>query len=171
MKKYRWIQIEGDTQTFDFEEMENETEDDDDDDGGFNHNGDDDNDDDGDVETEDDDHDDGSDDEGNFVDGVTANGDVSNIKHLICETRWYFLKHKTLQVGEEITFTFCTATSERNDCTVLYEARVLWTLYLITFSRISTQLTEIHVGGATLQTWQGTRSLRTLTVRRKVDGW
>ena len=171
MKKYRWIQIEGDTQTFDFEEMENETEDDDDDDGGFNHNGDDDNDDDGDVETEDDDHDDGSDDEGNFVDGVTANGDVSNIKHLICETRWYFLKHKTLQVGEEITFTFCTATSERNDCTVLYEARVLWTLYLITFSRISIQLTEIHVGGATLQTWQGTRSLRTLTVRRKVDGW
>ena len=170
MKKYRWIQIEGDTQTFDFEGMEKETEDDDDDDGGFNHNADDDNDDDGDVEIEDDD-DDGSDDEGNFVDGVTANGDVSNIKHLICETRWYFLKHKTLQVGEEITFTFCTATSERNNCTVLYEARVLWTLYLITFSRISTQLTEIHVGGATLQTWQGTRSLRTLTVRRKVDGW
>ena len=170
MKKYRWIQIEGDTQTFDFEEMENETEDDDDDGGGFNHNGDDDNDD-GDVEIEDDDNDDGSDDEGNFVDGVTANGDVSNIKHLICETRWCFLKHKTLQVGEEITFTFCTAPSERNDCTVLYEARVLWTLYLITFTRISTQLTEIHVGGATLQTWQGTRSLRTLTVRRKVDGW
>ena len=53
---------------------------------------------------------------GNIVDGVTANGDVSNIKHLIGETRWCFLKHKTLQVGEEITFTFCTTTSEQNDC-------------------------------------------------------
>ena len=43
------------------------------------------------------------DDEGNFVDGITANGDVSNIKHSIGETRC-FLKHKSLQVGEEITF-------------------------------------------------------------------
>ena len=49
---------------------------------------------------------------GNIVDSVTANGDVSNVKHLIGETRWCFLKHKTLQVGEEITFTFCTTTSE-----------------------------------------------------------
>ena len=111
---------------------------DDDDDCGFNDNGDDDNnddndDDDGDAETEDDDdnddnYDDGGDsidDEGNFVDGVTANGDVSNIKHLIGEMRSCFLKHKTLQVGEEITFTFCTTTSEQNDCTVLYETTVL----------------------------------------------
>ena len=41
------------------------------------------------------------DDESNFVDGVTANGDVSNTKHLIGETRCCFLKHKTLQVDEE----------------------------------------------------------------------
>ena len=65
------------------------------------------------------------DDESNFVDGVTANGDVSDTKHLIGETRCCFLKHKTLQVGEEITFTFCTTTSEQNDCTVLYETTVL----------------------------------------------
>ena len=105
---------------------------DDDDDGGFNDNGgddDDNDDDDGDVDIEDDDDndDDGGDsidDEGNFVNGITANGDVSNIKHLIGETRLCFLKHKTLQVGEEITFTFCT-TSEQNDCTVLYETTVL----------------------------------------------
>ena len=92
---------------------------DDDDDGVFNDNGgdDDNDDDDGDVENEDDDDDnddDGGvnvDDEGNFVDDVTANECVSNIKHLIGETRC-FLKHKTLEVGEEITFTFCTTTSE-----------------------------------------------------------
>ena len=108
----------------------------------FNDNGDDgdgdDNYDDGDVEIEDDDDDggDNTDDEGNFVDGVTKNGDVSNIKHLLRETRWCFLKHKTLQVGEEITFTFCTTTSEQNDCTVLYETTVLWTLVLIAFDTI-----------------------------------
>ena len=74
---------------------------------------------------------------------VTANGDVSNIKPLIGETQWCFLRHKTLQVGEEITFTFCTTTSEQNDCTVLYETTVLWTLDLIIFNGISTQFTEI----------------------------
>ena len=63
-----------------------------------------------------------------------------------------FLKHKTLQVGEEITFTFCATISEQNDCTVLYETAVLSTLDLITFNGISTQFTEIHVGGAILQT-------------------
>ena len=55
---------------------------------------------------------------GNIVDGVTANGDVSNVKHLIGETRWCFLKHKTLQVGEEITFTFLQQHQSQNDCTV-----------------------------------------------------
>ena len=59
---------------------------------------------------------------------LTANRDVNNVKHLICETQWCFLKQKTLQIGEEITFTFCTTTSEQNDCTVLYETTVLWTL-------------------------------------------
>ena len=47
---------------------------------------------------DDDDNDDGGDgidDEGNFVDGITANGDVSNVKHLIGETRSCFLKQKT----------------------------------------------------------------------------
>ena len=67
---------------------------------------------------------------------VTANGDVSNINPLIGETQWCFLRHKTLQVGEEITFTFCTTTSEQNDCTVLYETTVLWTLVLIAFDTI-----------------------------------
>ena len=86
--------------------------------GGFNNGNDDDNND-GDVEIEDNDNDnndddgDSGDDEDNFVDGVTVNGDVSNIKHLTGETQ-YFLKHKTIQVGEEIIFTFCIATSEQN---------------------------------------------------------
>ena len=59
----------------------------------MNDNGDDDKNDDGDVESEDDDDNDdddrgdSGDDEGKFVHGVTANGNVSNIKHLICETR------------------------------------------------------------------------------------
>ena len=59
----------------------------------MNDNGDDDKNDDGDVESEDDDDDnddddrgDSGDDEGKFVHGVTANGNISNIKHLICET-------------------------------------------------------------------------------------
>ena len=139
--------------------MWNETEDDDDD-CGFNDNGadddDDDNDDDDDDDAEnkddddnDDNDDDGSDcidDEGNFVDGVTANGDVSNIKHLIGETRWYFLKHKTLQVGEEIAFTFCTTTSKQKNCSLIRNNsfmnirpnNVQWnfdTIYLDTSSR------------------------------------
>ena len=82
---------------------------DDDDDGGFNDNGgdDDNDDDDGDVENEDDDddnNDDGGvnvDDEGNFVDDVTANECVSNIKHLIGETRLCILKRNTLQVQQQ----------------------------------------------------------------------
>ena len=61
-----------------------------------------DDDDDGDVEIEDDDNDDDGgdsiDDEGNFVDGITANGDLSNVKHLIGETQWCFLKQKFLQI-------------------------------------------------------------------------
>ena len=103
---------------------------------------------------------------------VTANGDVSNIKPLIGETQWCFLRHKTLQVGEEITFTFCTTTSKQNDCTVLCETTVSWPLDLITFNGPSTQFTEIHVGEAILQTsWQCTSSLHTLTVRlNKVGG-
>ena len=48
------------------------------------------------------------------------NEDVSNIKHLIVET--CFLKHKTVQADEEIKFTFCSTTSEQNDCTVLYNS-------------------------------------------------
>ena len=48
----------------------------------------------------DDSDDDGGDsvaDEGNFVDGVTVNGDVFNIKRLIDKTRYdIFLKHKIL---------------------------------------------------------------------------
>ena len=131
--------------------MWNETKDDDDD-GGFNDNGDDDDDDD-----DDDDGGNSGDDDGNFFDGVTANGDVSNIKHFIGETWWCFLKHGTLQVGEEITFALCTTKSEQSDCTALWETRGLCTLGLITFNGISTQFTEIHVGGAIVQTsWQCT---------------
>ena len=58
----------------------------------MNDNGDDDKNDDGDVESEDDDDNDdddrgdSGDDEGKFVHGVAANGNVSKIKHLICET-------------------------------------------------------------------------------------
>ena len=69
--------------------------------------------------------------------------DVSKIKDLKGETRWCFLKHKTLHIGDKIAFTFCTTTSEQNDCTVLYETTVLWTLDLIIFNGISTQFTEI----------------------------
>ena len=84
-----------------------------------------------------------------------------------------FTKHKTLQVGEEITLTFCTTTSEQNDLTVSYETTVLWILDLITFNRILTQFNKIQVGGAMLQTsWQCTCSLHTLTVQHnKVEGW
>ena len=83
-----------------------------------------------------------------------------------------FLRHKTLQAGEEIIFTFCT-TLEQKDCTVLYETTVFCTLDLITLNGISTQFTEIHVEGAILETsWQCKCSLHTLTAwRNKVDGW
>ena len=83
------------------------------------------------------------------------------------------MKHITLQVDEEIAFTFCIATSEQNDCAVLYETTVLSTLDLITFNGTSTQFTEIHVDRAILQTsWQCRRSLHTLTVQhKKVDSW
>ena len=72
--------------------MYNETEDGGDHDGGFNDRCDDENEDEVDVEIENDDNDhhyddDGGDDEGNFVNGVTADGDVSNIENLIGETR------------------------------------------------------------------------------------
>ena len=109
MKWHRW----SDTKTSDVKKMLNKTEDNDNDDAGFNDNGDDDND------------DDGGDDEGNFVDGVTANGDASNIKHLIGGTRWCFLKHKTSQVSEEITFIVCTTTLEENNCIALYKTTAL----------------------------------------------
>ena len=78
------------------EKLKNETEgDDDEDDGGFNNNGDDDDKDDdgGDVEIDydddngdNDDDGDSGDDDSNRIDGVTVNGDVSNIKHLLGET-------------------------------------------------------------------------------------
>ena len=89
------------------------------------------------------------------------------------ETRWCFLKHKTLQIGEEITFTFCTTTSKQNNCAVLCETTVLWTLDLIIFNEISTQFTEIQVGGLTSQTsWQCTCRLHTLTERcNMVECW
>ena len=92
---------------------------------------------------------------------------------MIGETRWCFLKHKTLQIGEEITFTFCTTTSKQNNCAVLCETTVLWTLDLIIFSGISTQFTEIQVRGLMSQTsWQCTRRLHTLTERRNmVECW
>ena len=56
------------------------------------------NDDDADVEIEDDDDNDDNDedgcdsieDEGNFVDGITANGDVSNVKHDWWNTMMFF---------------------------------------------------------------------------------
>ena len=79
---------QGYTQTSDFEETENETEGDNDD-GEVDDNGEDDDngDDDCDAEFVDDDNGkDGGDNDGNHVDGVTVNGDVSNIKHLIGET-------------------------------------------------------------------------------------
>ena len=94
LKKHEF-KYEGDIRTSGVEEIENETggddDDDDDDDGGFNDNGDGEIDDDnGDNVDDDDDDDDGEknsgDCDGNRVDGVTANGDVSNIKYLIGET-------------------------------------------------------------------------------------
>ena len=54
-----------------------------------------------------------------------------------------FLKQTTLQVGGEITFTFCTAISEQNDCTVLCETVILCTLDVITFNGILTQFTKL----------------------------
>ena len=72
---------EGDAQTSDFEETETETEANDDDDDKVD-NG---------VEVQDDDNGnddgDGGDNDGNRVDGVTMNGDFSNMKHLIGETK------------------------------------------------------------------------------------
>ena len=70
---------------------------------------------------------------------------------MIGETWWCFLKHKTLIVGKEITFTFCATTPEQNNCTVLYETTVLWTLDLITFNGISNVLhwfllTDLQMG-------------------------
>ena len=73
---------EGDAQTSDFEETETETEANDDDDDDKVDNG---------VEVQDDDNGnddgDGGDNVGNRVDGVTMNGDFSNMKHLIGETK------------------------------------------------------------------------------------
>ena len=90
---------EGDTRTFDVEDIENETEG---------------NDDNGDVEVDDDDNGD-DDDSGagayndrNRVDGVTVNGIVSNIKHLIGGA--CLLKQTILHTVEEITFTFSTTS-------------------------------------------------------------
>ena len=93
LKKHEF-KYEGDIRTSGVEEIENETggddDDDDDDDGGFNDNGDGEIDDDNGDNVDDDDDDDGEknsgDCDGNRVDGVTANGDVSNIKYLIGET-------------------------------------------------------------------------------------
>ena len=72
---------EGDAQTSDFEETETETEANDDDDDKVD-NG---------VEVQDDDNGnddgDGGDNDGNRVDSVTMNGDFSNMKYLIGETK------------------------------------------------------------------------------------
>ena len=113
------FKYEGEIQNSDVKEIENETEGGNDD-GGLNNDDDDDNDDDdveiGDDENGDDDDDDDDDSDNgvddNCVDGINANGDVSNIKHLISET--CFLKYTTLQAGKKITFTFCTTTLEQN---------------------------------------------------------
>ena len=123
------MKCEGETQTSDVEETETETEGDDDDGDEFNDNGDDgDNDDYGEVEIDDNDNGDNDDSSGgvdcNCVDGVTANGDVSNMKDLVGET--CFLKHTILQAGKEITFTFSTTTSEQNDGTVSYETSFVY---------------------------------------------
>ena len=73
---------EGDAQISDFEETETETEANDNDDDNKVDNG---------VEVQDDDNGnddgDGGDNVGNRVDGVTMNGDFSNMKHLIGETK------------------------------------------------------------------------------------
>ena len=91
------FRYKGETRTSYIEEIENENEGDDDDGGGFNGNDDDDDDDnddnDEDIEIDDDDNNGDNDDDdsdsgdvdGHRVDGVTANGDISIIKHLIGE--------------------------------------------------------------------------------------
>ena len=83
------------------------------------------------------------------------------------------MKQKTLQVGEEMKFTFCTTTLEQNDCTVLYETTVVCTLDIITLKRILTQFTKIYVDWAMLQTpCKCRRNLHILNVRSdRVDGW
>ena len=101
------FKYEGEIQNSDVKEIENETEGGNDD-GGLNNDDDDDNDDDdveiGDDENGDDDDDDDDDSDNgiddNCVDGINANGDASNIKHLIGET--CFLKYTTLQAGKKI---------------------------------------------------------------------
>ena len=67
--------------------------------------------DDGDDGDNDDDDDDGGDGDGDYVDSVSLNQDVSNIKHLICGT--CFFEMDNLASSEEITFTFCTTTTEK----------------------------------------------------------
>ena len=83
------FKYEDDTEASAVEEIENETEgdDDDDDDDRFNDNGDDDDnsDDGGDVEINEVGDSDGND--VNCIDGVTANGNVSNIQHLFGKTK------------------------------------------------------------------------------------
>ena len=72
------FKYEGDTRTSDVEEIENKTEGDDDDDDNYDDDGDAEIDDDDDDDNSDNDDDDGDsgDDDGNIIDGVTANGDV-----------------------------------------------------------------------------------------------
>ena len=83
------LKYELDTRTSDVEETETEG---DDDDSEFNNGDDDDDDDNGDVEMDDADNNngynngDGEGNDGNCVEGVTVNEDVSNIKHLTGET-------------------------------------------------------------------------------------
>ena len=136
------FKYEDDTEASAVAEIENETEgdDDDDDDDRFNDNDDDDDnsDDGGDVEINGVGDSDGND--VNRIDGVTANGNVSNIQHLFGKTKWCILKQTTLETGEEITFTFWTTT------------KVSCILDLIDCKGISTQFTEIHVDKAILQT-------------------
>ena len=140
--------------------LKNQTDGDGDDDGKF--------DDIGDDNDNGDDDCDGDDNDGSRVDGVTVNGDVSNITL----DRWnimMFLKQTVLQAVEEKTFVFCTETSEQNGRTVLYKTTVLWTLDVIKFKGTSTQFRGIHVGGALSQTsWQCTGNLHVLRDRSHI---
>ena len=95
---------------------------------------------------------------------------IMKIILLIGKTSWCILKHKTLQIGEEVTL-HSVQQHQNRPIAQFYTKQQFYDL--ITFNGISTQFSKIHKGGAILQTsWQCTHSLHTLTVRRNdVDGW